>query len=42
MSSESALERQERIAIGVSHAARFDWDKAALETCQSYVETVSV
>ena len=38
--SESESEQQERIKKGLSHAAKFDWDKAALATCQSYVSAV--
>lgn len=40
ISSESESEQQERIKKGLAHAAKFDWDKAALATCQSYVSAV--
>lgn len=36
ISSETTSERKKRIEKGLSHAAKFDWDKAALATCQSY------
>ena len=37
ISSETTSERKKRIEKGLSHAAKFDWDKAALATCQSYI-----
>ena len=41
ISSESEMERQKRIETGLSHAARFDWGRAALDTYKSYVDAVS-
>ena len=37
ISSETTSERKNRIEKGLSHSNQFDWDWAALQTCQSYV-----
>lgn len=37
ISSETTSERNNRIEKGLSHSNQFDWDWAALQTCQSYV-----
>jgi glycosyltransferase involved in cell wall biosynthesis len=36
---ESASEAAAREAKGLAHAASFDWDRAALATCQAYLNT---
>jgi glycosyltransferase involved in cell wall biosynthesis len=38
LSGEGELDRQDRLDRGLAHAALFDWDKAAMATCQSYLE----
>ena len=40
--AENETERDERITKGISHASKFDWDHAAMATCQSYLKTTKM
>lgn len=37
---EAAVRR--RIELGLQQAAKFDWDQAAMATCQSYLKTINL
>lgn len=40
--SETEAEARSRLEKGLQHAASFDWDKAAMATCQSYLNTLKM
>ncbi|MFT4900744.1 MAG: glycosyltransferase involved in cell wall biosynthesis [Lentimonas sp.] len=39
---ENGVERASRIEQGLQQAARYDWDQAAMATCQLYLKTINV
>ncbi|MEM1221885.1 MAG: glycosyltransferase family 1 protein [Verrucomicrobiota bacterium] len=39
---ENPSVREARIAKGLSHAGQFDWDRAAMVTCQTYLKTTRI